>query len=190
MTRKFVFLLASTRLDGNTETLARQAAAALPAEVEQEWIRLKDLPIPAFEDRRHDGAGIYPEPEGNARLLLDATLSATDLVFASPLYWYSLPATAQLYLDHWSGWMRVPGLDFKPRMAGKTLWGITALATEDPSVADPLIGTLRHTAAYMGMRWGGSLLGRGNAPGTVRDDTEALRGADGFFLNDRESLTV
>ncbi|MFJ4775231.1 flavodoxin family protein [Streptomyces sp. NPDC088762] len=188
--RRFLFLLASSRLDGNTEALAREAAAALPDGVEQEWLRLKDLPVPAFEDRRHDGPGIYPEPVGNSRVLLDATLAATDLVVASPLYWYSLSASAQLYLDHWSGWMRVPGLDFKPRMAGKTMWSITALSSEDRSMADPLIGTLRNCAAYMGMRWGGSLLGLGNAPGTVLDDADALRAAGEFFVKDRAPVTV
>ncbi|MEV0416288.1 NAD(P)H-dependent oxidoreductase [Streptomyces sp. NPDC050448] len=188
--RKFVFLLASTRQDGNTEMLARQAAAALPDDVEQQWLRLKDLPVPAFVDSRHDGAGIYPQPVGNARVLLDATLSATDLVIASPLYWYSLSASAQLYLDHWSGWMRVPGLDFKPRMAGRTMWGITAMASEDRTKADPLIGTLRHCADYMGMHWGGSLLGLANAPGTVLADSEALCAAGRLFLKDREPVRV
>ena len=39
-------------------------------------------------------------------MLLDATLAATDLVFVAPVYWYSLPAAAKLYLDYWSAWLR------------------------------------------------------------------------------------
>ncbi|WP_149183056.1 NAD(P)H-dependent oxidoreductase [Streptomyces sp. TRM49041] len=124
--RKFLFLLASTRTGGNTEQLARRAAGGL-------------------------GDGTHPQPEGNARRLLDATLEATDVVIASPLYWYSVCTPAKLYLDHWTGWMRVPGLDFRARTAGKTLWGVTALAGDDRSVADPLIGALRNTATYMDM---------------------------------------
>lgn len=57
-------------------------------------------------------------------------------------------------------------------------------------MADPLVGTLRNTAGYMGMRWGGSLLGLGNAPGTVRGDTEALASADTFFAKEGASLTL
>lgn len=80
--------------------------------------------------------------------------------------------------------MRVPGLEFRPRMAGRTMWGVTALATADQSVADPLVGTLRHTAAYMSMQWGGVLLGSANRPGTMGQDTEATVRAKTFFSSE------
>ncbi|GAA4906053.1 flavodoxin family protein [Streptomyces coeruleoprunus] len=179
--RKFLFLLGSTRPDGNTEQLARRAAEALPEGVRQEWLRLTDLPVPDFADLRHTGDGTHPQPEGNLRHLLDATLDATDIVIASPLYWYSLSTPAKHYLDHWVGWLRLPGLDFKARMAGKTLWGVTALAERDQSVADPLIGSLRHSASYMSMRFGGVLLGNGSAPGQVLADEVAMKEAKDFF---------
>ena len=130
-TRTFLFLLGSSRTDGNTEELARLAAEQLPPETEQRWLNLNELTLPDFEDLRHDGDGRYPAPTGNAATLLDATLGATDLVLASPLYWYAMSTSTKRYLDHWSGWMRVPGVDFKQRMGGRTLWGVTALATSD-----------------------------------------------------------
>lgn len=180
MTRSFLFLLGSSRTGGNTEALARLAAEQLPAGTRQRWLHLGDHPLPDFEDRRHDGDGAYPAPAGHAATLLDATLEATDLVLASPLYWYSVSSTTKRYLDHWSGWMRVPGLDFKPRMAGRTLWGVTALAGT-PEVAEPLVGMLRNTAAYLQMEFGGVLLGNGTRPGDVAGDTEASRRAKTFF---------
>ncbi|MFL6055811.1 MAG: flavodoxin family protein [Actinoallomurus sp.] len=91
------------RSGGNTEELARQAAAQLPSGVAQQWLRLRDLPLPDFQDLRHVPGAVYPEPTGNERILLDATLDATDLVIASPLYWYSVSAATKLYLDYWSG---------------------------------------------------------------------------------------
>lgn len=179
--RRFLFVLGSSRAEGNTEALARQAAARLPAEVEQRWVRLDDLPLPAFQDVRHaDGPG-YTEPTGNQRLLLDATVEATDVVIASPLYWYSVSAATKLYLDYWSPWMRVPGVDFKTRMRGRTLWAITVISEEDPAKADPLLGTLRLTADYLGMRWGGELVGYANRPGDILADTDALAAAERFF---------
>jgi hypothetical protein len=36
-------------------------------------------------------------------------------------------------------------------MAGRTPWGVAALAHEEQVVADPLVGTLNHSAAFMGM---------------------------------------
>ncbi|HWU06243.1 MAG TPA: NAD(P)H-dependent oxidoreductase [Streptomyces sp.] len=177
--RTFLFLLGSSRSGGNTETLARLAAEQLPPGTEQRWLDLRDLPLPDFEDRRH--AEGHVAPTGHAATLLEATLAATDVVIASPLYWYAVSTSAKRYLDHWAGWAETPGTGFQQRMAGKTLWGVTALADEDPAVAEPLAGTLRNSARYLGMRWGGVLLGNGSRPGDVLSDTGATARAKEFF---------
>ncbi|MEU0576227.1 NAD(P)H-dependent oxidoreductase [Streptomyces griseoincarnatus] len=183
MPRRFLFVLGSARPDGNSELLARRAAEQLPPDVEQRWIDLTAHPLPEFEDLRHDGDHVRPT-EGDTALLLDATLAATDLVIVSPLYWYAVSAQTKRYLDHWSGWLRTPGLDFKATMEGRCLWGVTALAHEEPEVADPLVGTLNNSAAYLGMRFGGVLLGNGSKPGDVLKDTQALARAKTFFAQD------
>ena len=174
----FLFLLGSTREGGNTEDLARYAAEALPPDVEQTWLRLADLPLEPFKDLRHEGDGRYPHPVGNEQLLLDATLAATDLVIATPLYWYTMSTSVKLYLDYWTGWMRVPGLDFRDRMRGKRMWAVTAHTVEDLGKAEPMLGSLRLSADYMGMEWGGELLAYGNRPGqaiAVVDEDHARR---------------
>jgi multimeric flavodoxin WrbA len=178
--RSFLFLLSSARTGGNAEALARRAAAALPKAAPQAWLDLARLPLPPFDDIRHS-AGVYPAPEGHARTLFDATLAATDLVFVVPVYWYAVPASAKLYLDHWSGWMRVEGADFRGRMAGKTFWAVTILSDRDLRQAEPLLGTLKLTAEYLKARWGGSVVGFGNKPGDVLADHAALADADRLF---------
>lgn len=160
-----------------------RAAEQLPAGTEQHWIDLTEHPLPEFEDLRHDSDRVRPT-EGDVALLLDATVAATDLVIVSPLYWYSVSAQTKRYLDHWSGWLRIPGLDFKATMAGRTLWGVTALADDEPVVADPLVGTLHHSAAYLGMCFGGVLLGNGSKPDDVLKDNGALTRAKTFFAQD------
>ncbi|MCK1723766.1 NAD(P)H-dependent oxidoreductase [Bradyrhizobium sp. 141] len=97
--REFLFLMTSTRRNGNAEILARHAARSLPIEWKQVWLRHIDLPIDPFEDIRH-GDSQYDLPAGNLRPLAEATLSATDLVFVAPTYWYALPTHAKHYLDH------------------------------------------------------------------------------------------
>jgi multimeric flavodoxin WrbA len=179
--RHLLFLVASTRPEGvvgNTETLARRAAAVLPAAVRQTWLSLVPPVLPPFEDHRH-GRGTYPMPEGRARTLLDATLAASELVFVAPVYWYSLPSPLKLYLDHWSAWLRVPGLEFKARMAGKPLALITT--SGDREKAQPTIDSVRLCAEFMGMPWAGALWGLGGPPGTVERDTEALAAAATFL---------
>ena len=192
-TRRFLFVLGSSRSGGNTELLARRSAEQLsenpenpenPENVEQQWISLAEHPLPDFVDLRRDSDHTRPPAGSAAGLLLDATLAATDLVIASPLYWYSVSGLTKRYLDHWSGWLRIPGLDFKAAMAGRTLWGVTAMADREPGVADPLTGTLRNSAAYLGMRFGGVLLGNGSARGDVLQDAEALARAKTFFARE------
>ncbi|RCH64847.1 flavodoxin family protein [Streptomyces sp. SDr-06] len=189
MARDFLFLLGSTRSGGNTEALARQAAEQLPAGDTARWLSLADLELPTFRDPRHTDGSAQTAPTGNLATLLEATLAATDLVIASPLYWYSVSTPVKHYLDHWVTWLYDPELDFKERMAGRTLWGVTALAGTDHAAAEPLVGTLRHSAAYMGMNWGGVLLGSAVRPGEMARDTEAAARAKTFFSSTPEPAT-
>ncbi|GGN86333.1 hypothetical protein GCM10011579_078060 [Streptomyces albiflavescens] len=135
-------------------------------------------------DLRRDSDHVRSPAGSNPALLLEATLAATDIVIASPLYWYSVSSLTKRYLDYWSGWLRTPGVDFKATLAGRTLWGVSALADSEPEVAEPLIGTLNNSAAYLKMRFGGVLLGNGSARGDVLNDTQALARAKTFFAQD------
>ncbi|MFG2312398.1 flavodoxin family protein [Streptomyces sp. NPDC048566] len=184
MTRSFLFVLGSSRTEGNSELLARRAAEQLPPDTGQRWLSLAEPALPDFVDLRRDGDHVRPPAGSVAATLLDATLAATDIVIVSPLYWYAVSGLTKRYLDHWSGWLRTPGVDFRATLAGRTLWGVTALAHEQPEVADPLIGTLNNSAAYMGMRFGGVLLGNGSRPGDVLEDAAALARAKTFFAGE------
>lgn len=177
----FLFIVTSTREPGhlgNTEWLARQAAAALPASTRQTWLSLAGMTLPPFVDLRHT-AGQYPAPTGDLATLLDATLAATDIVFVSPVYWYSIPAPLKTYLDHWSGWMRVPGLPFKEQMAQKTLRLITT--SGDRAKAQPMMDSVRLCAQFLAMGWGDALWGKGGPPNAVQADTAAVAAAAGFL---------
>ena len=177
--RRFLVLLGSARRDGNTELLARKALEQVESPVE--WVNLQEVGLPEFDDLRHTERRHY-EPEGTEREMLETTLRATDIVIASPLYMYSVSAQAKKYLDYWSGWEYVPGYDFTGEMAKKTLWGVTVLSEDDHSVADPLVGTLRLSARWQKMQFGGVLLGIGNRPGDVLQDSAALERAESFFV--------
>lgn len=120
--RSFLFVVSSTRADGNTERLARIAARSLPATDAQTWLRLADYPLEPFADTRHSTG--YVAPTGNAKLLCDATLAATDLVIVAPVYWYGFPWPLALYLDHWSAWMRIKELAFMDTMTGRALHAV------------------------------------------------------------------
>ena len=179
--RHFLFLVASARIPGavgNTEWLARQAARHLPEGATTQWLHLNDIDLAPFDDRRHD-VGTYPMPDGDMLALLEATLAATDIVFVTPLYWYSFPNRLKLYLDHWSAWMRVAGLDFKTRMQGKRAWAITTSGNR--AKTQPMFDSLKLCAEFLAMHWQAALWGSGGAPGAVEKDDAAIEAATSFF---------
>jgi len=177
----FLFLVASTREPGhvgNTEWLARRAAAGLPADATQTWLHLAQLPMQPFTDQRHT-AGTYPWPEDGLRTLLDATMACTDLVLVAPVYWYSFPSSLKTYLDHWSAWMRVDGLPFKAEMAKKRMHLITTSGNR--AKAQPMIDSTQLCAEFLAMPFAGLLWGKGGPPDAVQSDAEAGAAADRFF---------
>ena len=175
----FTFILGSTRKDGNSEQLARRAARGI---TDATWLHLVDHPLPPFFDTRHSTG--YEPPTGNAKLLCDATLAATDLVLVTPVNWYSVSWPMKLYLDHWSAWMRIPSLAFTATLKGRSLWAVVVDSDDEKSgSADPVIDALRRTADYMDMQWRGALYGIANRPGQIEDDATALAAADAFFTS-------
>ena len=152
MDRRFLIYTCSCRPRGNAWQLARRAARALPAD-HVEWIDLATADVPPFADLRPVAPPLSPPLEA----LWSQTARATDLVFATPIYWYALPAPAKLWLDHWSGFLDHPDLNFAQTMRGKSLWLMTTRADPDPGVARPIEEALRQTARWLGMEWGGAL---------------------------------
>lgn len=183
--RQFLFLLCSTRRLANSEQLAYVAANSLPAGTEQQWLHLQDWPLPAFTDLRHHAS--FPPPAGNARVLLEATLRATDVVLVAPLYLYNLPAQAKHYLDYWNAWLRLPALKFRERMQDKTMWAIL-VSSGSKIETKPLEETLMLTARYMQMDWGGMLYGSGSRPNDIQNDALALQQAKSFFAAPQPSF--
>jgi putative NADPH-quinone reductase len=98
---------------------------------------------------------LLPEAGSLMRQLLDQTLACTDLVFVAPVYWFRFPATLKAYLDHWSAWLRVPGLKFKAQMSQKRLWLITTYG--ERAKAQPMIDSTAMCAKFLDMPLAGVL---------------------------------
>jgi multimeric flavodoxin WrbA len=177
---RYSFLLASARENGNSEQLARIAAQSLEPANTQDWYSLLNFELPPFQDLRHDPNG-YTVPTGNELSLFNATVDCEHLVFVTPVYWYSVPAPLKLYLDYWSAWLRVESLEFRNRMVGKHLWAVSASAGPAEQ-AQPMFESLRLSANYMKMVWGGQVLGNGTAAGDVLKDDSAVLAAKNLFL--------
>lgn len=188
---RYLFLIASPRSNGNSETLARIAARGLPADATHTFLNLRDFPLPAFEDLRHvppinpafPASGGYQTPTAHSLTLLEATLEATDLVFVAPVHWYSMPTLLKRYLDEWSYWLRIPNGTFKAQMSQKRYWAISSSSSGSEAEAEPLFGALELSAAYFGQKLSKRLLGRGSKPDDVLGDAAVLRSAQSFFVD-------
>lgn len=75
--------------------------------------------------------------------------------------------------------MRVPGLDFKARMAGKRLWLIST--SGDRAKAQPTLDSARLCAEFLSMDWREPLWGKGGAPDAVQQDEAAWTQALTYF---------
>lgn len=184
--RHYLFVVTSTReagVVGNTEWLARQAASQLAPHEHQTWVYLRDATLEPFVDVRHT-VGTYPMPNGDAAQLLAHTLACTDLVFVTPVYWYSFPSPLKCYLDQWSAWLRIPGVDFKSRMSRKRLWVITTSTDRDK--AQPMLDSARLCAQFLGMPFAGSVWGMGGVPNAIAADSAAIEAAKKLFRPNAE----
>lgn len=175
----YLFLVSSARREGNAEQLAPLAAQSLPAQAQQTWLYLRDYALPPFEDLRHSGQS-YAMPTGAARELLQATLEASDIVFVTPVYWYTVSTDLKRYLDEWSAWLRLPEVEFKVQMARKRFW-VLASSTGSPEEAAPMFATLRLSAEFFGASVAGTLLGNGSQPGQALQNPATQEAARRFF---------
>ncbi|EHL78540.1 flavodoxin family protein [Bacillus smithii] len=169
-----------TRPNGNTEILTNRAIEGLEAE----RIYLNEYDIRPIVDGRHADEG-FPKVNDDYNKVLDRILPHDILIFATPVYWYSMSGTMKNFIDRWSQTLRDPEYpDFKAKMAEKEAY-VIAVGGDHPTLkALPLVQQFQHIFDFMGIAFKGYILGEGNKPGDILQDPKALSAADQL----RESL--
>lgn len=90
-----------TREQGNTETLTKHAIQG----IEVEEIYLKNHNILPIIDMRHDAQGFQNRTD-DYNAIMERILDHDTLIFATPIYWYSMSGTMKNFIDRWSHSMR------------------------------------------------------------------------------------
>jgi multimeric flavodoxin WrbA len=140
-----IALFASSRRHGNTGRLVDLVAARLDIEV----IDLASLRLTAF-DYEHRNRDDDFEP------LIGRVLEFDQLIFASPIYWYSVSPPMKVFLDRLSDLLDIDQLlDQGRRLRGKCAFVVCTSVVDE--AAAPFIGAFRDTFEYLGMRYGGLL---------------------------------
>jgi multimeric flavodoxin WrbA len=138
-------LFSSARRRGNTGRLIDRVAGELGLEV----VDLGEKNIaPYTYDHLHRGDDFEP--------LMTHLLAFEQLIFASPVYWYSVSPAMKVFLDRISDYLDLPELlDQGRRLRGKTGFVLCTSIMEAPDA--PFIDAFRQTFEYLGMRYGGYL---------------------------------
>ena len=143
--KKTIALFASSRRKGNTGRLMDRIASDLSIEV----IDLNDYTFSDF-DYEHRNANDDFSP------LLDKILEYDHIVFASPVYWYSVSPPMKRFIDRISDYLTFPDLLSKGRrLRGKT--GYVVCTSISDLVSESYINAFKETFEYLGMHYGGHI---------------------------------
>ena len=138
-----IILFASSRRNGNTGQLTDSVAKKLGLEV----MDLGETDISTF-DYEHRNRSDDFEP------LMEKVLSVENIIFASPIYWYSVAPPMKIFIDRISDYLALPDLLEKGRkLRGKKAYVICTCISDSPD--EPFINAFKETFSYLGMDFGG-----------------------------------
>lgn len=169
---RLMAIYGSTRRQGNSELLAEQVIQDLPAT----RLFLSEHQIPPIDDRRHAPGG-FPPITGIYGQWVEQMLAHDVLIFTTPLYWYGMSGPMKNFVDHFSHALRDPRFNFREGMKTKEAYALIAGGDEARRKGLPLVQQFGYIFDFLGMRYGGYILGQGSKPGEVLQDQRALQEA-------------
>ncbi|MEO1243220.1 MAG: flavodoxin family protein [Pseudomonadota bacterium] len=155
---RVIGILGSARQDGNTATLTSAVFQHLG---DARVIDLNDLSIEPYS---YDN----PHEADDFSALAQLMAEADAIVFASPVYWYSMSGPMKIFFD------RLTNLTDFYKPLGRTLAGKSAFliaASNSPAAPACFEPPFAETARYFDMRWGGMLHARVQDRGNLPPDT-------------------
>lgn len=137
-----IALFASARRNGHTGALTDRIAALLGIEV----VDLAKLRMAPYDyEHRHRDDDFEP-------LMLRA-LEFDPLIFASPVYWYSVSSPMKVFLDRVTDFLDLPDLlHHGRRLRGKT--GHVVCTSIYPDPPRPFVDAFADTFEFLGMKFG------------------------------------
>lgn len=139
---KPIILLASSRPDGNTAKVASQLASDLRADI----IDLTKFTIHPFSYDQ-----VYPEGDDFIRLVEEEIISREQIIFASPVYWYSMSGQLKIFFDRLSDLLK-SRKDLGRQLRGKRMSVLSC--ANDEKITDTFYAAFRLSAEYLGMEYG------------------------------------
>ena len=140
-----IALFSSSRRQGNTGRLIDRIASELKIEI----VDLADRSISPFDyDHRNRDDDFEP--------VMRHVLAHDQIIFASPIYWYSVSAAMKVFLDRISDFLELPDLLAEGRrLRGKT--GYVVCTSASAEAAPEFMSAFDEVFRYLGVRFGGAL---------------------------------
>lgn len=138
-----VAIFSSSRSNGNTRQLLDSIADQLSIDI----VDLADSTFSEFDyEHKNQNDDFLP--------LMEKILEYENIIFASPVYWYSVTPTMKKFLDRISDLLDLPSLlDTGRRLRGKT--GYVVCSSISEKVSSAYITAFEDTFEYLGMIYGG-----------------------------------
>ncbi|QQK80208.1 flavodoxin family protein [Salicibibacter cibi] len=165
-----MIIYGGTRENGNTEILAERAVEGLDVE----RIYLKDYKILPIEDLRHSEEGFLEKNDDDHNSIVKRIQAHEMIIFATPIYWYSMSGIMKNFIDRWSQTIKDPRYEFKHSMSSKKTF-VIGVGGDEPFVKGlPMIQQFKYIFDFIGASFEGYILGKGNKPGEIYHDEAAF----------------
>jgi multimeric flavodoxin WrbA len=138
-----IALFSSSRRRGNTGQLIDRIALELNIEV-------VDLGSHRMSSYDYE----HLNRNDDFEILMKRVLEHDQIIFATPIYWYSVSPTMKIFVDRISDFLELP--DLLPegrRLRGKNAYVVCTSTSDEPAAA--FMGAFRATFDYLGMRFTG-----------------------------------
>ncbi|MGE7954558.1 flavodoxin family protein [Lysinibacillus xylanilyticus] len=169
--------IGSSRADSNSEQLADYVLEG----IRHEKIDLKNLTIEPIHDLRHDNNG-FQFVDDDYDQIIHAFLTSDLVIFATPIYWYSMSGIMKNMVDRLSHAIRderFPQLKEKLQNIEAI---VLAVGGDAPYIKGlPMIQQFQYIFDFLKMQFSSYIIGEANTPGEIRHDEQAL--AQAAILN-------
>ena len=143
MKNKTLFILGSSRSDGNTRKVVDYLMDQLPSDL----LNLKEFDFSYYDYE-------FKNQEDDFFGLAKSLLEYDTLIFCSPVYWYSMSAIMKTFFDRMSDLLKI----HKPigrALAGKNMFALCC--SSDETKYDGFFMPFEKTAGYLDMTYGGDI---------------------------------
>ena len=182
MGRKVLIVKGSPRKSGNSAALAEQVAEgarAAGAQVESFYLHGMDIQPCDACDSCQGVEGLDCIIDDDMQALYPILREADAIVYASPVYWFTVSAQLKLFMDRCYGMISDIDVPEEHALAGKRIGVVLAYGGDDPfdSGAINAIRTFQDVFNYVPAEIVGIVYGYGSEAGEIRENRDVMEEA-------------